>query len=109
MTKERIYKSKHLTSFVFPEYFVLKNQFKINFFPLDFVNVKKKQENSLLMILIHSFSDSLANSCVLIMAYYCFSRMLRPKILYKACDYSDQDTILKIKDMFKLAMEENKM
>lgn len=42
MTKERIYKSKHLTSFVFPKYFVLKNQFKINFFPLDFVNVKKK-------------------------------------------------------------------
>lgn len=42
MTKDRIYKSKHLTSFVFPEYFVLKNQFKINFFPLDFVNVKKK-------------------------------------------------------------------
>ena len=110
MTKDRIYKSKHLSSFVFPKYFVLKNQFKINFFPLDFVNMKrKKQENSLLMILIHSFSDSLANSCVLIMAYYCFSRMLRPKILFKACDYSDQDTILKIKNMFKLAMEENKM
>lgn len=109
MTKDRIYKSKHLTSLVFPKYFVLKNKFKINFFPLDFVNVKKKkkqQENSLL---IHSFSDSLANSCVLIMAYYCFSRMLRPKILFKACDYSDQDTILKIKNMFKLAMEENKM
>lgn len=61
------------------------------------------------MILIHSFSDSLANSCVLIMAYYCFSRMLRPKILFKACDYSDQDTILKIKNMFKLSMEENRM
>lgn len=42
MTKERIYKSKHLTSLVFPKYFVLKNQFKINFFPLDFVNMKKK-------------------------------------------------------------------
>lgn len=43
MTKDRIYKSKHLTSLVFPKYFVLKNQFKINFFPLDFVNVKKKK------------------------------------------------------------------
>ena len=45
MTKDRIYKSKHLTSLVFPKYFVLKNKFKINFFPLDFVNVKKKKNN----------------------------------------------------------------
>lgn len=47
MTKERIYKSKHLTSFVFPKYFVLKNQFKINFFPLDFVNMKKKKNKKI--------------------------------------------------------------
>ena len=46
MTKDRIYKSKHLTSLVFPKYFVLKNQFKINFFPLDFVNMKKKKKTT---------------------------------------------------------------
>ncbi|PFX22359.1 Glutamyl aminopeptidase [Stylophora pistillata] len=36
-------------------------------------------------------------------------KMLRPKVLFKACDYSDQDIILKIKTMFTLAMEEGKM
>lgn len=55
MTKERIYKSKNLTSFVFPKYFVLKNQFKINFFPLDFVNMKKKKTRKFIVNDSNSF------------------------------------------------------